>query len=43
MQASWSVAKKAHHEGTTLKRRRSRLGYLTESEYDSMVVPEEMV
>jgi fumarate hydratase class II len=37
------IAKKAHHEGTTLKEAALSLGYLTESEYDSMVVPENMV
>jgi fumarate hydratase, class II len=37
------IAKKAHHEGTTLKEAALALGYLTESEYDSMVVPENMV
>jgi fumarate hydratase class II len=37
------IAKKAHHEGTTLKEAALALGYLTEAEYDSMVVPEDMV
>ena len=37
------IAKKAHHEGTTLKEAALALGYLTEAEYDSMVVPENMV
>jgi fumarate hydratase class II len=37
------IAKKAHHEGTTLKEAALELGYLTEAEYDSMVVPEDMV
>jgi fumarate hydratase class II len=37
------IAKKAHHEGTTLKEAALALGYLTEDEYDSMVVPEDMV
>jgi fumarate hydratase class II len=37
------IAKKAHHEGTTLKDAALALGYLTEAEYDSMVVPEDMV
>ncbi|MEX2048766.1 MAG: class II fumarate hydratase [Gemmatimonadota bacterium] len=37
------VAKKAHHEGTTLKEAALALGYLTEEEYDDMVVPEKMV
>jgi fumarate hydratase class II len=37
------VAKKAHHEGTTLKKAALSLGYATEAEYDSMVVPAKMV
>jgi fumarate hydratase class II len=37
------IAKKAHHEGTTLKESALSLGYLTEAEYDEMVVPERMV
>ena len=37
------IAKKAHHEGTTLKEAALALGYLTEEEYDEMVVPEKMV
>jgi len=37
------VAKKAHHEGTTLKEAALSLGYVTEAEYDSMVVPAKMV
>jgi fumarate hydratase class II len=37
------IAKKAHHEGTTLKDAALALGYLTEAEFDSMVVPEDMV
>jgi fumarate hydratase class II len=37
------IAKKAHHEDTTLKDAALALGYLTEAEYDSMVVPEDMV
>jgi fumarate hydratase class II len=37
------IAKKAHHEGTTLKEAALALGYLTEAEYDTMVVPENMV
>jgi fumarate hydratase class II len=37
------IAKKAHHEGTTLKEAALSLGYLTEAEYDEMVVPEHMV
>jgi fumarate hydratase class II len=37
------IAKKAHHEGTTLKEAALALGYLTEAEYDEMVIPEKMV
>jgi fumarate hydratase class II len=37
------IAKKAHHEGTTLREAALALGYLTEAEYDTMVVPENMV
>jgi len=37
------IAKKAHHEGTTLKEAALALGYLTEAEYDEMVVPQDMV
>jgi fumarate hydratase class II len=37
------IAKKAHHEGTTLKEAALALGYLTEEEYDDIVVPEKMV
>jgi fumarate hydratase class II len=37
------IAKKAHHEGTTLKEAALALGYLSEAEYDEMVVPENMV
>jgi fumarate hydratase class II len=37
------IAKKAHHEGTTLKEAALALGYLTEDEYDAAVVPERMV
>jgi fumarate hydratase class II len=40
---SAEIAKKAHDEGTTLKAAALALGYLTEAEYDSMVVPEDMV
>jgi fumarate hydratase class II len=36
------IAKKAHHEGTTLKEAALSLGYLTEDEYDAAVVPERM-
>ncbi|MFN2545140.1 MAG: class II fumarate hydratase [Actinomycetota bacterium] len=37
------IAKKAHHEGTTLKEAALELGYLSESEYDEAVRPERMV
>jgi fumarate hydratase class II len=37
------IAKKAHHEGTTLKEAALALGYLSEAEYDETVVPERMV
>jgi fumarate hydratase, class II len=37
------IAKKAHHEGTTLKEAALAMGYLTEAEYDEAVVPEKMV
>jgi fumarate hydratase, class II len=36
------VAKKAHHEGTTLKEAALELGYLSEEEFDRAVRPEEM-
>jgi fumarate hydratase class II len=37
------IAKRAHHEGTTLKEAALALGYLTDEEYDAAVVPERMV
>jgi len=37
------IAKKAHHEGTTLKEAALELGYLTEPEYDEWVRPDRMV
>jgi len=37
------IAKKAHHEGTTLKEAALELGYLSEAEYDELVRPERMV
>jgi fumarate hydratase class II len=40
---SAEIAKKAHHEGTTLKEAALALGYLTEAEYDEAVRPERMV
>ena len=38
-----AIAKKAHHEGTTLKEAALALDYLTEAEYDAAVVPADMV
>ncbi len=37
------IAKRAHHEGTSLKEAVVSLGYLTEAEYDDAVRPEDMV
>ncbi len=37
------IARKAHHEGTTLKEAALTLGYLTEAAYDAAVVPADMV
>jgi fumarate hydratase class II len=37
------IAKKAHHEATTLKEAAVTLGYLTAAEYDEAVRPERMV
>ena len=37
------IAKKAHHEGVTLKEAALSLGYLSEAEYDEAVQPERMV
>jgi fumarate hydratase, class II len=37
------IAKKAHREGVTLREAALALGYLTEEEYDDIVVPEKMV
>ena len=37
------IAKKAHHEGLTLKEAALALGYLSEAEFDEIVVPERMV
>jgi len=37
------IAKKAHHDGTTLKEAALALGYLSEREYDELVKPEKMV
>jgi fumarate hydratase class II len=37
------IAKKAHHEGTSLKEATLALGYLTEEEFDETLRPEDMV
>jgi fumarate hydratase class II len=37
------IAKKAHHEGTTLKAAALALGYVTEQQFDAWVRPQEMV
>ena len=37
------VAKKAHHDGTTLREASVALGYLTAEEFDKAVRPEEMI
>jgi fumarate hydratase class II len=37
------IAKKAHHEGTTLREAALELGYLTAEEYDELVRPQRMV
>jgi fumarate hydratase class II len=37
------IAKKAHHEGKTLKEAALELGYLTETEFDEALRPEKMV
>jgi fumarate hydratase class II len=37
------IAKKAHHEGKTLKETALELGYLTETEFDEALRPEKMV
>jgi fumarate hydratase class II len=37
------IAKTAHHNGTTLKEEAINLGYLTETEFDNWVKPEDMV
>jgi fumarate hydratase class II len=36
------IAKKAHHEGSTLKAMALKLGYLSEKEFDEIVRPEKM-
>ncbi len=37
------IAKKAHHEGLTLREAALQLGFVTETEYDEWVRPEQMV
>jgi fumarate hydratase class II len=37
------IAKRAHHEGTTLREAALDLGYVSEADYDAWVVPEDMV
>jgi fumarate hydratase, class II len=36
------IAKKAHHERTSLRAAALKLGYLTEKEFDELVRPEKM-
>jgi len=36
------IAKKAHHERTSLKQAALELGYLTEKEFDEIIRPEKM-
>ncbi len=38
-----AIAKKAHHEGLTLKESAVALGFLTDEEYDAQVTPRDMV
>jgi fumarate hydratase class II len=38
-----AIAKKAHHEGTTLKAAALALGYVTEAQFDAWVVPAAMI
>ena len=37
------IAKRAHANGTTLREEATRLGYVTEAEFDRLVRPEKMV
>ncbi|MEO8272582.1 MAG: class II fumarate hydratase, partial [Chloroflexota bacterium] len=39
---SAEIAKKAHHEGTTLRAAALALGYLDETEFDTLMRPEAM-
>jgi fumarate hydratase class II len=41
--AAAEIAKKAHHEGRTLRAVAVELGYVSEAEYDELVRPERMV
>jgi fumarate hydratase, class II len=41
--AAAEIAKKAHHEGRTLREVAVELGYVSEAEYDELVRPERMV
>ena len=38
-----AIAKKAHHEGTTLKAAALELGYVTAEQFDAWVKPERMI
>jgi fumarate hydratase class II len=38
-----AIAKKAHHDGTSLKEAALELGHLTDEEFDREVKPEKMV
>jgi fumarate hydratase class II len=38
-----AVAKKAHHEGTSLREAALALGYVDDKQFDAWVVPEEML
>ena len=37
------IAKTAHKNGTTLRKKRVRLGYVTAEEFDEVVRPENMI
>ena len=37
------IAKKAHHDGSTLKQAAMASGYVTEAEFDQWIQPAEMV
>jgi len=38
-----AIAKKAHHEGTTLREAALTLGYLSAEDFDRVVRPEQMI